>query len=97
MARVRAELTQLAGKYTPVEDREAPLAKKLLSVPMEGWETGVPTLELCVKETLRMYLQAPMMRKNMSRDQIVIDKDEVVAPGAVMVRLPDTVSGRVLH
>ncbi|KAG8856452.1 hypothetical protein FRB96_006418 [Tulasnella sp. 330] len=85
MARVRAELAQLGAKYAPAEDRQAPLAKQLLSVPMEGWESGVPTLELCVRETLRMYLQAPMMRKNMSRDQIVIDKDEVVAPGAVML------------
>ncbi|KAG8891054.1 hypothetical protein FRB98_000063 [Tulasnella sp. 332] len=85
MARVRAELIQLGAKYAQASDQQAPLSKQLLSVPLEGWESEVPTLDLCVKETIRMFIQAPFMRKNISREQVVIDKDEVVAPGAIML------------
>ncbi|KAG9006506.1 hypothetical protein FRB94_014338 [Tulasnella sp. JGI-2019a] len=85
MAKVRAEIVQLGAKYAPIQDRQATVTKQLLSVPLEAWETELPILELCVRESLRMYLQAPMMRKNMSSEQIIIDGDEVVSPGAVML------------
>ncbi|KAG8873277.1 hypothetical protein FRB98_009102 [Tulasnella sp. 332] len=81
MAKVRAEIAQLGAKYATNDDREASLAKQLLSVPLKAWETELPLMDLCVKETIRLHFQLPMMlRRNISGEDIEIPGDKEVIP-----------------
>ncbi|KAG8998493.1 hypothetical protein FRB94_000591 [Tulasnella sp. JGI-2019a] len=88
MAKARAEITELGAKYA--DDLEAPLAQQLRSVPLGAWESELPILDLCVKETLRLHFQNPMLRRNISAGDIEIG-DEVVPKDAIVFFFTSTV------
>lgn len=86
MAKVRAEIAQLGAKYATKGDLKAPLAKQLLSVPLKAWETELPVMDLCVKETIRLHFQIPtLVRKNISGEGIEIPGDKEVIPKDAIV------------
>ncbi|KAG8985093.1 hypothetical protein FRB93_006102 [Tulasnella sp. JGI-2019a] len=88
MAKARAEITQLGAKYT--DDLDAPLLQQLCSVPLEAWESELPVLDHCVKETLRLHFQNPMLRKNISPGDIEVG-DEVIPNEAIVFFFTSTV------
>nr|A0A4P8DJC8.1 RecName: Full=Cytochrome P450 monooxygenase dmxR5; AltName: Full=Dimeric xanthone biosynthesis cluster protein R5 [Cryptosporiopsis sp. 8999]QCL09096.1 DmxR5 [Cryptosporiopsis sp. 8999] len=59
-----AEIKALAKSYA--KDPEAPLADQLDSMPLEAWEAGFPSIDLCFKELVRMWVAISMMRRNIS-------------------------------
>jgi hypothetical protein len=64
MAKVRAEVSAAGAKYA--EDKSAPLVDQLSQIPIEGWETSFPTIDLCFKESMRLQLIGTIYRKNTS-------------------------------
>lgn len=82
MAKVRAEVAQLGAKYS--KNDGAPLVDQLHFVPLEAWESELPTLDLCARETVRLHVQLPAIRRNVSADDIRIG-DEVIPAGALVV------------
>ncbi|OCT49994.1 putative Cytochrome P450 oxidoreductase [Cladophialophora carrionii] len=65
---------QAHGKF-----QEGTLAEKLRLLPLEAWETSFPTINMCLKETIRMWTSFTVTRLNTSSKPIPIpDTDEVV-------------------
>ncbi|KAG9027815.1 hypothetical protein FRB95_007360 [Tulasnella sp. JGI-2019a] len=81
MSKARAEVAHLAAKYA--KDVQAPLAEQLLSVPLAAWESELPVLELCSRETLRLHAQGTTLRRNIASEDIKIG-NEVIPSGALV-------------
>jgi cytochrome P450 len=80
-AKVYAEIQAVAKAHG--KNPEAPLAKQLDSMPLEAWESGFPSVDLCFKEAIRMWVAIGMMRKNISSSAIPIPGTyEVIPPGS---------------
>ncbi|KAG8879820.1 hypothetical protein FRB97_001351 [Tulasnella sp. 331] len=88
ITQVREEIARLGAKYAA--DPDASLPQQLLSVPLEAWESELPILELCLKETLRLHLQSPLLRRNISDNDFKVE-DEVIPKGAVVFFFTPTV------
>ncbi|KAF2663310.1 cytochrome P450 [Microthyrium microscopicum] len=78
---VRKEVSVVADKHIPGSDT---LVQKLSKLPLEVWEHGFPTIELCLRESIRLQLHGSGFRKNISGKDVIID-DEVVPPGGFLV------------
>lgn len=64
-------------------NKNAPLVEQLDSIPLESWESSFPSIDLCFKEAIRMWVAFPMVRLNMGLDAIPIPgSDEVIPPGS---------------
>lgn len=82
--KVYAEIQALAKFHA--KDPNAPLAKQLDSMPFEAWETGFPSVDLCFKEAIRMWVAIAMMRRNISGNAIPIPgTNEVIPPGSFVI------------
>jgi cytochrome P450 len=68
-------------------NRDAPLVEKLASIPMEVWEStsSFPSLELVLKETIRMWTSFGVTRLNTSPNPIPIPGSDEVIPGNTFV------------
>jgi cytochrome P450 len=63
-------------------NKNAPLVEQLDSIPLESWDS-FPSIELCYKEAIRMWVAFPMGRLNDTPDPIPIPgTDEVIPPGS---------------
>jgi len=82
MEHVRAELDSVVDKYAP--DHSLSLTDRYALIPIEGWETEMPLLDLCLRETIRLQLGGTMYRRNISNSDVVIG-NEVVPSGAFAV------------
>lgn len=67
------------------KDKEASLVDKLDDIPLEVWEAGFPTLYLCLKECMRMWVSFNASRLNTSTDPILIPGTDEVIPGNTFV------------
>jgi cytochrome P450 len=45
-----------------------PLHKRLASIPINAWESEMPVVELCLKETLRLTATGAALRRNTKAD-----------------------------
>ncbi|RMZ83615.1 hypothetical protein DV738_g927, partial [Chaetothyriales sp. CBS 135597] len=64
-------------------NKEAPLVDQLADIPLSAWETSFPSIDLCYKEAIRMWVAFPMGRLNDTKEAIPIPgTDEVIPPGA---------------
>ncbi|TVY34155.1 Sterol 14-demethylase [Lachnellula subtilissima] len=82
MARVRAEITAAAAKHSTHPDPSAPLIDQLSTLILETWESSFPTIDLCLKETIRLQLLGSAFRKNISGRELSLGNGEVIPPGA---------------
>lgn len=64
MARVRSEITAAGAKYAT--DKSAPLLEQLSQIPIDGWESSFPAMELCLKDSIRLQLMGTLYRRNIS-------------------------------
>lgn len=87
IVRAKNEIWATVEKYTP-GDVNSSLTDRLAKVPLEGWENGFPTIELCLRESIRLQLPGTAFRKNVSGKEIRINDKEVIPPGSFAVRLP---------
>lgn len=78
----REEVQAVADRHCP--DSSLALVDRLMQVPIEAWESEFPTIDLCLKETIRMQLAGSAFRKNISGRPIPLNKDgtEVIPPDA---------------
>lgn len=85
IAQIRNEIWATVEKYTPGDKGSLP--DRLAKVPLEGWENDFPTVELCLRESIRLQLPGTTFRRNVSEKEIRISDKEVIPPGAFVVRL----------
>jgi cytochrome P450 len=67
------------------KDTTASLVDKLSTIPLEVWESGFPSLYLCLKECMRMWVSFNASRLNTSTDPILIPGSDEVIPGNTFV------------
>jgi len=51
-----------------------PLHKRLSAIPVSAWEEGMPTLELVLRETLRLTMNGTALRRNIFQDLNITNK-----------------------
>ena len=85
IAQTRNEIWAAVEKYTPGDKGSLP--ERLAKVPLEGWENDFPTVELCLRESIRLQLPGTAFRRNVSGKEIRINDTEVIPPDAFVVRL----------
>ncbi|KAF9477689.1 cytochrome P450 [Pholiota conissans] len=67
-ARATKEVHDLISNHSnPVFSKE-PLHKRLASIPINAWESEMPVIELCLKETLRLTATGAALRRNTKAD-----------------------------
>lgn len=72
-----------AAANVHAKNKDAPLVDQLDSIPLEAWESSFPSIGLCFKEAIRMWITFPMIRKNMAPYSIPIPgTNEVIPPGS---------------
>lgn len=75
-AEVKAAATAHATK-------NAPLVEQLASIPLEAWDSSFPSIDLCLREAIRLHVHFPMTRQNVSRNALPIPgTDEVIPSGS---------------
>lgn len=77
MGRVREEVNSVADQHN--SDRSMPLKDRLMSVPLEAWDSGFPVIDLCLREVIRLQLSGTAFRKNTGPDIPIDDVSESVA------------------
>jgi sterol 14-demethylase len=85
VAQARSEIWATVEKYTPGDKASVP--ERLAKVPLEGWENDFPTVEVCLRESIRLQLAGSAFRRNISGKEIRINDNEVIPPDAFVVWL----------
>src|SRR5262249_33060742 len=83
VAETRKEIWASVEKYTPGD--KSPLPDRLAKIPLEGWENDFPTMELCLRESIRLQLPGAAFRRNNAGKEVRINDKEVIPPGAFVV------------
>ncbi|KAJ5274865.1 hypothetical protein N7497_005473 [Penicillium chrysogenum] len=79
-ARIYSEIKAVAEAHS--KSSKAPLVDQLDSIPLDAWETFFPSIDLCFKEAIRMWVAFPMIRLNMASQSVAIPgTDEVIPAG----------------
>jgi len=79
--RVREEVVSVADRYCP--DDSVPLKERLMRVPVEAWEGEFPIIDICLKDSIRLQMSGAAFRKNVSGQDIPLNKHgEVIPKGA---------------
>lgn len=79
---VREEVEAVATRYCA--DPSVPTVDRLMQVPIEAWDAEFPTIDLMLKECIRMNVPLACLRKNLSSVAIPLNKEgtEVIPPEA---------------
>lgn len=81
LAKTQEEVRNTAAKYA--RDPRAPLRYQLDDVPLEAWEAEFPTVDMCLRDSIRLNLLGTALRKNISGRAIPTGHgNEVIPPGA---------------
>src|SRR6267378_425105 len=70
--RATKEYTTLVANHTDTLSSE-PLHKRLATIPLNAWENELPSVDLIIRETLRMTLSFAALRRNLQRELKVDD------------------------
>ena len=68
----------VANKYQP--DTSVPLAERVAKLPLEAWEQDFPTIEQCLKDSVRVHALGACFRQNISGRDVVLGKSGEVVP-----------------
>lgn len=79
------EIRSVAEAHSIKDGGGPSLVEKLGSIPLEAWESSFPTIELCLKEAIRMWTSFSMVRLNESDKPISIPGSDEVVPGNTFV------------
>jgi cytochrome P450 len=69
--RVVKEYNTLVANHTNTLATE-PIHKRLALIPLNAWEDELPSVDLVIRETLRLTMYGPLLRRNVQKD-IVVD------------------------
>lgn len=83
--RVRDQIDDMMDKYSP--DRSESLTQRFERIPIEAWETELPLLDYCLRDSIRLQLGGTMYRRNVSGYDVKIG-NEVIPNGAFAVSSP---------
>ncbi|KAM0794057.1 cytochrome P450 [Usnea florida] len=79
--KIFVEIKATALKHSKAKG--APLVDQLDSIPLDAWESSFPSIDLCYKEAVRMWIAFPMLRLNVASEPLPIPRtSEVIPPGA---------------
>lgn len=79
--KIFGELKAAVAAHT--KNPSAPLVEQLKYMPLSAWESSFPSIDICYKEAIRMWVAFPMGRLNNSPDPIPIPgTNEVIPPGS---------------
>ena len=84
MDKVQIEVQEAINKHATTRDRNATAVDRLASVPLDAWESEFPTIEVCLRECIRLTATGATFRRNISGQDIpvgeeIIPKDAYVA------------------
>ena len=89
-AKVSKEFKALLQKHTDASSSE-PLDKKLAMIPLSAWEEELPSVELVIRETIRLLVNLGIPRRNtrcsVAIDGVTIEKGDFVMYSAAQVHL----------
>lgn len=77
------EIKAVANAHS--ENKEAPLVKQLDSLPLQAWENMSPSIDLCYKECIRMWVAFPMGRVNEGSEDIIIPGTNEIMPAGGLI------------
>lgn len=81
--KVQVETDTFIGRYR--RTTEESMLDILQRVPYHDWDTQLPALHVCLRETLRLNLSGPALRKNLSNEDVVIPGTNQVVPKKAFV------------
>ncbi|KAF2725222.1 cytochrome P450 [Polychaeton citri CBS 116435] len=83
--RVRAEVEAVASRYAP--NKQRPLKERLMEIPIDAWENEFPTIDVCLKDCIRLSMGGVGFRRNTSKVNVPIGNSttEVIPPQAFAV------------
>jgi len=64
------EYTTLVANHSNTLSTE-PLHKRLASIPLNAWEDELPSVDLVIREILRVTLSGSLLRRNLQKDILV--------------------------
>lgn len=75
-----------AAAETHSRRKHASLVEQLDMMPLSAWETSFPSMDLCMKEVVRMWLSISAARRNIGKDPIPIPgSNEVIPPNTFAI------------
>lgn len=75
-AKAREEINAVTKKY--FSDDCTPLMERLAMLPLEAWESEFPTLELCLRDSIRLHSLGACFRKNISGKDLKLGTNETI-------------------
>lgn len=78
--KVWEEVKALAERYD--SDTSKPIAERLASAPLEAWENELPTIDLCLRDSIRLNLVGSMFRQNHSNSPVKLSDNSEIPAGA---------------
>lgn len=66
-------MERVTSKYINTDSSGEPFHKLLSAVPLEAWEDEMPTLDLIIRETIRLSLTGTALRRNLGKDIVIQD------------------------
>ncbi|KAF9530197.1 cytochrome P450 [Crepidotus variabilis] len=78
------ELKEITAKYSTSQfAKEEPFHKTLSTIPLSAWEDELPTLDLIIRETIRLSLNGSFLRRNVRKEILIqnatIEKGDFLA------------------
>ncbi|KAJ3492662.1 hypothetical protein NLG97_g5236 [Lecanicillium saksenae] len=81
--KVQTEVDHFISQHRMTPDES--ILDILQRVSYHDWDTQLPTLYLCLRETLRLNLSGPALRKNLSDEDLIIPGTNSVVPKKAFV------------
>lgn len=69
---ITSEIRTLVAKYTDALSA-LPLHKRLAAIPLSAWDDELPSIDLAIRETLRLTMAGTFLRRNVGKDVPVGD------------------------
>jgi cytochrome P450 len=79
-SQVWKEVKSVAEKYDKDATKSWP--ERLRSVPVEAWEAEFPTIDMCLRDSIRLHAPGSMFRRNTSNKAVKLTDDTEIPPGA---------------
>ena len=81
------EVKRILSKYSQASETSS-LLSKLSNIPPEAWEEEMPTLDLCLRETIRLVFSTVLLRKNINMGPGLHVQGKQVDSGGFLVYPP---------
>ena len=71
--KVTEEVNTIIETYTNAPSSD-PLHERLSAIPVSAWEDAMPTLDLVIRETIRLTINGAFLRRNINDDLHIVNK-----------------------